>query len=114
MFTLIGGFLALVFFGIGFGLAFYDLKRIKRNKEILANRMIIQGKVIDFMWGSGVLVNGRSPIDLKVECDIYGERRAYVVPSGKYSPNEYPVGCIVSLAILGNDVVLVPNSGKMM
>lgn len=113
LFTLIGGGLALIFFGVGFGISIHDWKRIKHDKEILTSGMIVQGRVVDFMWGSGVRVNGRLPIDLKVECEIYGERRAYVVPSGKYSPNDYPVGCIVSLAILGTDAVLVPNSGKL-
>lgn len=121
-FLRVDSFLSLIFTAMGFVFAVIGFaamagpirerraaKRALREPE----QVMKNAKVVDFVDGSGVVVNGAPPVNVVVQGYLRGEERTLVATKAVYGYTRCQLGSTCDVYIRGSDVVIDPESVRI-
>jgi hypothetical protein len=110
MFAIIGCGVGFIAFIVGVFNFVNSISKRGSEKKVLREGTTLTGKIVAYQDGAGIVVNGVPPLDLVVEAEYLGETKRFVISSGSYKEQDYPISAYVDFALLGVETAIIKGS----
>ncbi len=114
LFILIGGFMGLIFGGLGGGLLYYGLRQAYSKIRPYEHGLAVEGEILEIFRDPSIEVNGRNPWAVTYLYTVNGEPREGRTLTWKHAPKLLSAGDKVHVLYLPEDPdqsVLYPPLG---